>query len=168
VEVHGERVFGHTDPGTLCPCCGSLPTAGITRIGAEDAGFRYLHCSLCSVQWHYVRIKCSHCESTKGIHFQSLEPADAGVEPTATGARPGAVKAECCDTCGHYLKQVLMEKDMEVEPVADDLASVALDLLVAEAGFERSGHNLMLLFGDPDPVDPADPATRPLPADGTS
>jgi FdhE protein len=168
VEVHGERVFGHTDPGTLCPCCGSLPTASITRIGAEDAGFRYLQCSLCSVQWHYVRIKCSHCESTKGIHFQSLEPAETGVEPTVTGARPGAVKAECCDTCGHYLKQVLMEKDMEVEPVADDLASVALDLLVSEAGFERSGHNLMLLFGDPDPVDPADPATRPLPTDGTS
>ena len=152
VDVHGERVFGHTDPGTQCPCCGSLPTASITRIGAEDAGFRYLQCSLCSVQWHYVRIKCTHCESTKGIHFQSLEPLETGKELSATGARPGAVKAECCDTCGHYLKQVLMEKDPEVEPVADDLASVALDLLVSESGFERSGHNLMLLFGDPEPA----------------
>jgi FdhE protein len=41
-----------------------------------------------------------------------------------------------------------MEKDPEVEPVADDLASVALDLLVSEAGMQRSGHNLMLLFGE--------------------
>lgn len=162
VGVHGERVFGHTDPSTQCPCCGSLPTASITRIGAEDAGFRYLHCSLCNVQWHYVRIKCTHCESTKGIHFEALEPARADVEVPATGARPGAVKAECCDTCGHYLKQVLMEKDPEVEPAADDLASVALDLLVSEAGFERSGHNLMLLFGDPDPAD--DDAPSPVPA----
>ena len=152
VGTHGERVFGHTDPSTVCPCCGSLPTASITRIGAEDAGFRYLHCSLCSIQWHYVRIKCTHCESTKGIGFQSLEPLESGKEISATGARPGAVKAECCDTCGHYLKQVLMEKDPEVDPVADDLASVALDLLVSEAGFERSGHNLMLLFGDPEPA----------------
>lgn len=152
VAKHGERAFGHTDPSTQCPCCGSLPTASITRIGADDAGFRYLQCSLCSVQWHYVRIKCTHCESTKGIHFQSLEPLDTEQERSATGARPGAVKAECCDTCGHYLKQVLMEKDPEVEPVADDLASVALDLLVSESGFERSGHNLMLLFGDPEPA----------------
>jgi FdhE protein len=41
-----------------------------------------------------------------------------------------------------------MERDYEVEPVADDLASVTLDLLVSEAGFERHGVNLMLLFGD--------------------
>jgi FdhE protein len=147
-DTHGERVFGHTDPGTQCPCCGSLPTASITRIGAEDAGFRYLHCSLCSTQWHYVRIKCTHCESTKGIHFEELEPAHDGIAMPATGARPGAIKAECCNVCGHYLKQVLMEKDSEVEPVADDLASVALDLLVSEAGMARSGHNLMLLFGE--------------------
>jgi FdhE protein len=147
-DAHGERVFGHTDPATQCPCCGSPPTASVTRIGADDAGFRYLHCALCSTQWHYVRVKCAHCESTKGIHYEALAPAHEGVEPAATGARPGAVKAECCDTCGHYLKLVSMEKDHEVEPVADDLASVALDLLVADAGFERSGHNLMLLFGD--------------------
>ncbi len=156
--THGERVFGYTDPATQCPCCGSLPTASVTRIGAEESGFRYLHCSLCSVQWHFVRIKCTHCESTKGIHFQELA-AQPGVAVPATGARAGAVKAECCDTCGHYLKLVTMEKDPQVDPVADDLASVALDLLVSEAGFERSGHNLMLLFGDPDgaPDNPRDP-----------
>jgi len=146
-ERDGENIFGRTDPGTECPCCGSAPTASITRIGADEAGFRYLHCSLCSTEWHYVRIKCTHCESTKGIHFESLSP-QPGVELPATGAREGAVKAECCDSCNHYLKQVAMEKDPEVEPVADDLASVTLDLLVSEAGHQRSGHNLMLLFGE--------------------
>jgi len=156
-DTHGERVFGQTEPATECPCCGSVPTTSITRIGAEDAGFRYLHCSLCSTQWHFVRIKCTHCESTEGIHYQELA-VEQGAAPRTTaglpGAKAGAVKAECCDTCGHYLKQVSMEKDPEVEPVADDLASVALDLLVSEAGFERSGHNLMLLFGDPEPSPP--------------
>lgn len=165
-DVHGERVFGHTDPATECPCCGSAPTASVTRIGADDAGFRYLQCALCATQWHYVRVKCAHCESTKGIHYQALEPASPDAAAASpTGARPGAIRAECCDTCGHYLKQVLMEKDPEVEPLADDLASVALDLLVSEAGFERSGHNLMLLFGDPDPL-PDVPDAPPLPSGG--
>ena len=150
--AYGEQVLGRTNPSTECPCCGSVPTVSITRIGADEAGFRYLHCAVCSTQWHYVRVKCSRCESTKGIHFDELEPIPgSGAIVAATGVRPGAVRCECCDTCGHYLKQVAMEKDPEVEPVADDLASIALDLLVSEAGFERSGHNLMLLFGDPEP-----------------
>ena len=56
-----------------------------------------------------------------------------------------------------------MEKDVHVEPVADDLASVTLDLLVADAGRQRHGVNLLLLFGDPD-ADPdraADPPGAP-------
>jgi FdhE protein len=59
------------------------------------------------------------------------------------------VKAECCDACGHYLKIFSMETAPEIEPVADDLASVALDLLVAETGKTPTGLNLMLLYGDP-------------------
>ena len=144
-ETHGEAVFGRTDPATGCPCCGSRPTASVTRIGADESGHRYLACSLCATQWHYVRIKCAHCESTRGITYQQLEGA-----PTdgARGAYLGAVKAECCDSCGHYLKLVAMERDPEVEPMADDLASVALDLLVSEAGHQRAGVNLMLVFGE--------------------
>lgn len=145
-QAHGDAVFGRTDPATGCPCCGSAPTASVTRIGADESGHRYLACSVCATQWHYVRIKCAHCESTRGISYQQLEaPAPDG---TARGAYLGAVKAECCESCGHYLKMVAMERDPEVEPMADDLASVALDLLVSEAGLQRAGVNLMLLFGD--------------------
>jgi FdhE protein len=143
-ERHGESAFGRTDPATACPCCGNAPTASITRIGADESGYRYLHCSLCSAQWHYVRIKCAFCESTKGVHYKQIEVPQGS-------AHEGAVRAECCDTCGHYMKLVAMERDPEVEPIADDLASVALDLLVSEAGHERAGVNLMLLFGDSEP-----------------
>ena len=146
--------FGRTDDVTLCPCCGSRPSASITHIGGDVSGYRYLHCSLCSTQWHMVRIKCTHCLSTKGISFQSLVPEDGHV-PAATGAAKDAVQAETCDECDHYLKVVSMERDQQVEPVADDLASVTLDLLVSDAGRVRHGVNLLLLFGDPDaPVDP--------------
>ena len=147
--------FGRTDVRTLCPCCGSKPTASVSRIGGEVAGHRYLHCSLCSTQWHMVRIKCSHCESTKGIHYQSLQAV--GSEATPSREVKNAVQAETCDECGHYLKIVHMERDPHVEPVADDLASVTLDLLVSESGSLRHGINLMLLFGDPDIDAPPDP-----------
>jgi FdhE protein len=141
--------FGRVDDATVCPCCASRPTASIARIGAESTGHRYLHCSLCSAQWHMVRIKCSHCETTKGIGYQSLRPVDD--ETTNERSAKPPVEAETCDECGHYLKIVHMERDVHVEPVADDLATVTLDLLVSDAGFQRHGVNLMLLFGDADP-----------------
>lgn len=148
--------FGRTDDATACPCCGSRPTASINRIGADASGYRYLHCSLCSTQWHMVRIKCTHCENTKGIAYHSLTPLP-GQELPATGAAKDAVQAETCDECGHYLKIVHMGRDAHVDPVADDLASLTLDLLVAESGQQRHGVNLLLLFGDPEPDGSAPP-----------
>jgi len=144
------RIFGRTE---LCPCCSSRPVASITRIGGQSSGLRYVSCSLCASQWHVVRIKCVACENTAGIIYESLKAEDDAT--TASGpVKPGAVQAECCDACGHYLKIVHMEKDQFVEPHADDLASVALDLLVAEGGRTRFGNNLMLLFGSPPDADP--------------
>jgi FdhE protein len=148
--------FGRTDDATHCPCCGSRPVASVTHIGGSVAGHRYVHCSLCQTQWHMVRIKCTHCESTKGITYQSARPSEGHVSP-ATAAAADAVQAEACDSCGHYLKVVHMEKDQFVEPVADDLATVTLDLLVAESGLQRHGVNLLLLFGDPEGAAQAPP-----------
>jgi FdhE protein len=59
------------------------------------------------------------------------------------------VAAETCDECHHYLKICNAAKDPHVEPVADDLASLSLDLLVSEEGLMRHGVNFMLLFGPP-------------------
>jgi FdhE protein len=151
-----DAPFGRTLDVTRCPCCASLPTASVARVDGSGGHYRYLHCSLCSAQWHMVRIKCSHCESTKGIHYQSLQPVTANRADSSAGGSPHekenqpAVEAETCDECRHYLKIVRMERDISVEPVADDLASLTLDLLVSEAGFQRHGVNLMLLFGAPD------------------
>jgi FdhE protein len=59
----------------------------------------------------------------------------------------GGVSLETCDACSHYLKIVNMAKDVQVEPVADDLATLTLDLLIAEEGYWRGGVNFMMLFG---------------------
>ena len=140
------EVFTMAENATRCPCCASPATASITRLGGAQEGQRYLYCALCSSQWHMNRVQCTHCLATQGIHYQSLQPIDQD-QPAAT--KP-AVEAETCDACHHYLKVVHLESDVHGEPVADDLATVTLDLLVSDAGFERHGVNLLLLFGDAD------------------
>ena len=137
-------------PAQHCPCCGSLPTASITRAGQGFKGQRYLHCALCNAQWRTELIHCCHCGSTKGIQYQALQAVgDAGTPDTRS-----AVEAETCEACRHYLKIVHMERDAHVEPLADDLASLTLDLLVSDAGYQRHGTNLLLLFGDSEPAQP--------------
>ena len=118
-------------PG-LCPMCGTRPVASVVRTDARSQGFRYLHCALCATEWHMVRVTCSHCQATKGIAYQSIEGG------------PEVIRAECCDTCRSYLKILYQEKDSGVEPVADDLASLALDLLLSEAGYHRASSNPLL------------------------
>ena len=109
--------------------CGSLPNAGMVRSGGTEHGLRYLCCSLCSSQWHMVRIKCSNCESTHGIDYFILEGSN------------GAVKPESCDVCGAYLKLLYLEKDNRMEAMADDLATLSLDMLMDNEGKVRGGPN---------------------------
>lgn len=149
--------FGRLDDPTVCPACGSRPTASLTRTAGEASGQRYLHCSLCSLQWHMVRIQCSHCLSNKALAYQSLDNQGADDEDAQARAARAAVQAETCDDCGHYLKIMHSERDPFVEPVADDLASLTLDLLVSDTGQRRHGLNLMLFFGEPEAAPPPDP-----------
>ena len=140
--------FGYAQDASRCPCCGSLPTSSITRVGGELEGYRYLHCALCNAEWHMVRVKCTHCLGTEGVRFRALQTlADDGSD---AAKKRESIQAETCDTCHHYLKIVHMDRDLHVEPVADDLASLTLDLLVADEGYQRHGVNLLLLFGDSD------------------
>jgi FdhE protein len=130
-----EAGFGRDVRYGLCPVCGSHPVASIVRVGGAAQGLRYLVCSLCASEWHVVRVKCSACASTGGIGYLGIE-----------GANP-AIKAECCDECRAYLKIFYLEKDTALEPVADDLATLALDMLVDEQGYNRVGPNLLFVPG---------------------
>ena len=53
----------------------SLPVASVVRTDSRSQGYRYLHCALCATEWHMVRVTCSHCQSTKGITYQSIDGA---------------------------------------------------------------------------------------------
>jgi FdhE protein len=120
------------DAHDVCPVCGSLPVASIVRSDPQVYGYRYLHCALCATEFHRVRVTCTQCGSTKGITYQTI---DGG---------PEAVRAECCGECRGYRKIFYQEKDPAVEPVADDLAHLGLDLLLTEAGFHRGSGNPLL------------------------
>lgn len=119
----------------LCPVYGSHPVSSVVRIGGAESGLRYLHCALHSSEWHVVRAKCSNCDNTRGIAYYHLE-GDAPV-----------VRAESCPECQTYLKTVHQDKDPLADPVADDLASLTLDLLMDETGHAKSGINWYLIQG---------------------
>ncbi|HEY8521288.1 MAG TPA: formate dehydrogenase accessory protein FdhE [Gammaproteobacteria bacterium] len=126
-----EAVEGAGAPG-VCPVCGTLPVASVVREDGASQGRRFLHCALCATEWYLVRVTCSHCHSTQGISYRSIEGG------------PGAIRAECCNRCRTYRKILYQEEDERVEAVADDLASLALDLLLAEAGYHRASGNPLL------------------------
>lgn len=116
----------------LCPVCGHAPVGSLVLDGSQ-AGTRYLHCSLCESQWHVVRAKCSNCDGTAALDYWSLDDEKA------------AIKAESCGDCHGYLKAFYLQADPQLELVADDLASVALDGEMAQMGIGRTGLNPLLL-----------------------
>lgn len=118
-----------------CPICGSPPVSSIVHAAGPVAGVRFRVCALCATEWHLVRIKCANCHSTKGIAYLEIE---GGV---------GLVKAETCDECRTYTKIIYIEKDPNAEVFADDLATLGLDIMVDEAGWQRATPNPFLLPG---------------------
>jgi len=147
LQVHWTALAARLQPGDIgptaqqaqCPVCGSPPVASVLRIGGAEGGLRYLHCGLCASEWHVVRAKCSLCDNSRGIAYLSLEGPE--------GKPRRGVEAETCPECHGYLKLCRMDQDPEVDPWADDLATLALDLLVDQEGFERAGFNVLLLQG---------------------
>jgi FdhE protein len=115
-----------------CPVCGSPPVAAVVL---GDDKVRLVACSLCASQWHLVRVQCTACRATGGLTYLAID------------GDPGGVKAEACGTCRTYLKIFYLEARPGAEPFADDAATLALDLLVAEEGYARGGANLFLAPG---------------------
>ncbi len=119
----------------LCPCCGSTPSAAVVRASGPTPGARYLHCSLCSTAWNHTRAVCITCGDSRTLALRGID------------GDPGVVKAETCEACRTYAKVLYEAKDTGVDPYADDLASLALDLMVSEAGWSRHAPNPLLLVG---------------------
>jgi FdhE protein len=117
----------------VCPACGSSPMTSSVVGWPKAHNTRFCSCSLCGTMWNVVRVKCVLCSSTEGISYRSIE------------GEPETVKAETCEKCRRYLKILYQVKDHMLDPLADDIASLGLDILLAEEGWKRGGYNLFLL-----------------------
>jgi FdhE protein len=116
-----------------CPACGASPTVGVVL---GDDKLRYLVCGLCATWWHHTRVQCVLCRSAEKVSYLAVEG----------GA--GHARAEACDGCQAWLKLLYVEQAPQLEPLADDVATVALDLLVGERGYQRLGLNPYLVAGE--------------------
>ncbi|MDY0883671.1 formate dehydrogenase accessory protein FdhE [Dongia soli] len=140
LQVHFARLAAGLDAKRLvpvgdgaCPCCGGPPVSSLIVGWPTAHGARYCACSLCATLWNYVRIRCTQCGSTKGIAYQEIDGGS------------GTVKAETCDNCHAYVKVLYQDKEPSLEPVADDVASLGLDILMQEGPYRRGAVNLFLL-----------------------
>jgi FdhE protein len=140
LQVHFARLASRLELGKLvtvgdgiCPCCGGPPVASLIVEWPTAHGSRFCACALCGTLWNYVRIRCTSCGTTKGIGYQEIEGGS------------GTIKAETCEECRTYVKVLYQHKDVGIEPVADDVASLALDLLMREGPYRRAAFNPFLL-----------------------
>lgn len=140
MQVHFARVAARLDAeqlvavgDALCPVCGGPPVASIIVGWQDAANTRFCACALCETWWHYVRIRCTVCGTTKGIGYKQIE----GV--------PSNVQAETCEGCHGYVKILHQHKEPSLDPIADDVATLALDMLVRDAGYRRGAFNPYLL-----------------------
>ena len=142
VQVHMARIAAALDAGQLvpirtgvCPACGGRPASSVVT-GVQGAeGTRYAACSCCQTLWNEVRVKCLCCGSTKGIGLQSVDD----------GTGEATVRAETCDECGSWVKQMLQTRNPALDPVADDVGTLGLDALMRGGAWRRGGMNPFLI-----------------------
>lgn len=140
LQVHFARLAARLDAGALlplgdgvCPACGGPQVSSMVVgwSGAQSA--RFCACSLCGTLWNYPRVRCTLCGATKGIAYQEI------------AGGPAAVKAETCESCRGYVKILHQHKEPTLDPVADDVATLALDLLLRDLGYRRGAVDPFLL-----------------------
>lgn len=157
LQVHYVRRAAQFQDGDLapiadgvCPACGAPPLASTVVGWPKAQNARYCTCSLCATQWNVVRVKCTVCGSTGGIGYAAIE------------GLPDTVKAETCDSCKSYVKILWQVTDAALEPLADDIATLALDMKVGETGYVRRSVNPFLIgYGGSRPIEAAAAAPEP-------
>lgn len=139
-QVHLARLAATLDAEALvpvhvgiCPACGGRPVTSSVMGAQGIENVRYAACAACATQWNEVRVKCLCCGSTKGISYRSVETVEA------------TVKAEVCRECKSWVKIFYQVKNPSLDPVADDVGSLGLDILMKDMSFRRGGFNPCLV-----------------------
>lgn len=142
LQTYLHRRAAALDPASIkpvadgvCPVCGGPPVASVIVGWAKADRARYCCCALCGTLWNYVRIKCTACSSTAEISYFRIEEQSEDIA------------AETCGACQSYIKHFHQHRAAAIEPLADDIASFGLDLLLREKGFHRVAANPFMVAG---------------------
>ena len=121
-----------SDVPARCPGCGEPPLAAVLRDDREAETLRRtLACPRCAREWAFPRVVCPSCGEERPEKLPRFSAADLPW-----------LRIDACETCSTYLKAVDLSREPEAEPMVDDLASAALDLVARERGFTRLAPNL--------------------------
>ncbi len=136
VQVHLSRLAARLPADRLvaiqtgiCPACGGRPSSSMVTGAAGIENVRYACCSACATQWNEVRVTCLCCGSNGAISYRSVETEDA------------VIKAEVCGDCQSWVKILYQNRNASLEPIADDIGSLGLDMMMQDTGLRRGGVN---------------------------
>lgn len=137
VQVRLARLAATLDGAQLvkirtgtCPACGGRPATSSVMGGAAGIeSTRYAACGCCATRWNEVRVVCLCCGSNAAISYRSAETDKA------------TVKAEVCGDCNSWVKILYQVQNASLDPIADDVSSLGLDMLMKDTPFRRGGFN---------------------------
>lgn len=118
--------------GRDCPTCSAAPVVAFVRDEPDALGARSLVCSLCATEWRFARLTCVYCGEQDADHLMVHE-----VESVEH------VRIDECATCKHYIKTVDLRRHGGAVPVADEVATVELDLWAGERGLTKIRVNVL-------------------------
>lgn len=136
VQVHLALLAATLDARQLvkirtgtCPACGGKPATSSVLGAAGVENTRYAACGCCATQWNEVRVVCLCCGSNAAISYRSAETDKA------------TVKAEVCGDCDGWVKILYQVQNPSLDPIADDVASLGLDMMMKTTDYRRGGFN---------------------------
>jgi FdhE protein len=110
----------------VCPVCGRKPSMAMLT---DDDGLRILQCSTCKSWWSYPRKQCAICmtkDEDKLEYFYSTDDE--------------AHLVYICNNCKKYIKTTDKRKlDREIDLDVEDLATIELDFIAKDRGYEPGG-----------------------------
>jgi formate dehydrogenase maturation protein FdhE len=119
-------------PPEPCPYC-EAPVVSVLR-EAGHGSRRSQVCGVCFTESAAPRLGCGECGESR-MELLPVYRADA-TEPA---------RLDACDGCKTYVKTIDLTRDASACVIADDLASLPLDLWAREQGYHRVRPNLLRL-----------------------
>jgi FdhE protein len=131
IEAGMEQLRSELEPEKWrkihCPVCGSLPSLNLLK---GEGGKRCSLCSYCGCQWGIDRVSCAVCGNKEPGSLQYFY-----------GEGEEACRIDLCDECHHYIKTIDYRNLEASDPFLEDLATLHLDVVAVQKGYERSVPN---------------------------